>query len=218
MNDFNKINQETYDIISSDWDEKRKYNWKPVVSFFEKIENKQNLKLLDIGCGTGRHLELAQKVGFSKENIVGCDFSKGQLEIVKNKGFKTKISDMINLDFKTEEFDIIICIAAHHHLLEKEKQLKALKEMKRVLKKNGKLLLCNWMPEDFFLEEQIKKKKFEFFDNEKKVKVTYTYENRKYDRYYYLFEKDELENLCKDSGFKIVNIEIVNGNIYLELI
>jgi len=218
MQDFNKINRETYDNISSDWNEKRKYNWTPVVNFLDSFENKEKLKLLDLGCGTGRHLELAEKLGFTNENLIGCDFSSGQLEIVKKKGFKTKQCDFENLDFKTCEFDIIICIAAHHHLLEKEKQLESFVEMKRILKQEGKILLCNWFPENFFIETQIKKKKFEFIDNEKKkVKVTYTYENKKYDRYYYLFEKEELETLCKKAGFKVINIEIFNGNIYLEL-
>lgn len=218
MTDFNKINKETYDIISSDWNEKRKYNWKPVKDFLEQIQNKENLKLLDLGCGTGRDLELALDLGFSKENLSGCDFSKGQLEIVKKKGFNIKISEITQLDFKNEEFDVIICIAAHHHLLEKKEQIKALEEMKRVLKKTGHILLCNWFPEKTFLEDQLKKKKFEFIDKEeKKVKVTYTFENKKYDRYYYLFDQEELENLCKNAGFKIKKTEVFNGNIYFEL-
>lgn len=218
MNNYNKINKETYDTISSDWNEKRKYNWIPVVNFLESFENKSKLKLLDLGCGTGRHLELAEKMGFIKENIIGSDFSFGQLELVKKKGFNTKICDVISLDFKNEEFEVIICIAAHHHLLEKDKQLTALKEMMRILKKNGKLLLCNWAPEKKFIEEQLKKKKFEFIENnKKKVKVTYTFENKRYDRYYYLFEKEELEKLCENAGFKVINTEIYNGNIYLNL-
>ena len=218
MQDFNKINRETYDTISIDWNEKRKYDWKPVVTFLESNENKEKLKLLDLGCGTARHLELAEKLGFANKNLIGCDFSSGQLEIVKKKGFKTKLSNLENLDFKSEEFDIIICIAAHHHLLEKEEQLRSLKEIRRILKQEGKLLLCNWFPEKEFINKQLKKKKFEFIDNEKKkVKVTYTFENKKYDRYYYLFEKEELENLCKNAGFKILNTEVFNGNIYFIL-
>lgn len=218
MKNTNEINKETYDIISSDWNLKRQYFWKPVNDFLNAFENKSNLKLLDLGCGTARHLELTVKLGFDKENIIGCDFSEGQLKIVKEKGFNTKVCDMINLDFEKESFDIIICIAAHHHLLDKKDQLKALEQMRRILKKDGEILLCNWFPEKKFLEEQLKKKKFEYIDDDQKeVKVTYTFENKKHNRYYYLFEKKELESLCKEAKFKIISSQIFEGNIYLTI-
>lgn len=218
MINYNKINKETYDFVSVDWNEKRRYFWKPVVNFLESFENKDKMKILDLGCGTGRHLELALKLGFKKENLLGCDFSEGQLRIVKQKGFNTKICDLTKLEFDLEKFDIIICIAAHHHLLEKDKQLQSIIEMKQILNDKGKILLCNWMPEKKFIDEQIKKKKFEILDDdEKEVKVTYTFKNKKYNRYYYLFEKKELENLCKKAGFNIITSEIYEGNIYLML-
>ncbi|MFW5704872.1 MAG: class I SAM-dependent methyltransferase [Nanoarchaeota archaeon] len=210
-----EITKNTYDSISKDWETKRSYNWKPVKEFLESFENKKNLKLLDLGCGTGRDLELAEKLGFEKNNCIGCDFSKGQLKIVKEKGFETKIANMAELPFEKNGFDVIVCVAAFHHLISKDTQKKALEEMKRILKSNGKLLLVNWFPEKDFVEKQVEKGKFEFV-NEKIVKVTYTYEKSKFDRYYYLFEEQELIELC-EKEFEVVSKEYFKGNLYLVL-
>jgi ubiquinone/menaquinone biosynthesis C-methylase UbiE len=216
---YNQITKNTYNSISENWDSKRQYIWKPVKEFLESFENKGKLKLLDLGCGTGRFLELAKELNYENKNLIGCDYSTSQLEIVKSKGFKTIQGELTNLPFENKSFDIIICIAAHHHLLDKEEQLKSLNEMKRVLKSNGKILLSNWFPEKEFVEEQIKKNKFEFLDtNMQKVKVTYTNENKKLDRYYYLFKEKELIDLCKEADFKTEKKEYDKGNLYLTLV
>ncbi|MDA3855838.1 MAG: methyltransferase domain-containing protein [Candidatus Woesearchaeota archaeon] len=218
MKDFQEITKKTYNTVAENWDKKRQYYWKPVVEFIESFENKNDLKFLDLGCGTGRHLELAQKKGFKKENIFGSDYSKGQLEVVKQKGFQTILSDMQNLEIKDKEFDSIVCIAAHHHLLEKKTQLQSLKEMKRILNEDGKILLANWFPEKDFVDQQIQKGKF-LFENENKqiVKVFFISENKKHDRYYYLFKETELIELCKEADFTITKREYNKGNLYLTL-
>lgn len=215
---YNDINKKTYDKISENWDTKRTYYWKPVIKFVEDIKDKKNKNFLDLGCGGGRHLSLALEKGFSKENIYGLDFSSGQLEVVSKKGFQTILSDLEKLNIEDNSFDTIICIAAHHHLMEKERQLKSLLEMKRVLKDGGKIFLSNWHPDENFINEQVKKGKFEFIDDEKKkVKVTYDLEGEKHDRFYYLFEINELKELCKKAGFKIIDEKLFEGNIYLTL-
>lgn len=213
---FKETNQETYNIISKDWNVKRDYFWEPVTNFVKSFKNPENLKYLDLGCGTGRNLELAKKVGFETKNLLGCDFSENQLKIVKNKGFKTNLSDLENLNIKDNSFDVIVCIAAHHHLLKKEQQLKSLKEMKRILKEDGKIILSNWFPEKDYLEKAKKKEKFIYL-KKNIVKVYYKFENEKYDRFYYLFEKDELKKLCINAGFKIEKEELNRGNYYLTL-
>ena len=213
---YTKTNRDTYDTISENWETKRKSIWTPVKEFLEV--NKNFSKLLDLGCGTGRFLELAESLNYKKKNLVGADFSKGQLELVKKKRFKTIQTELTNLKFKDKEFDLIICIAAHHHLLDKQEQLKSLEERNRILKDEGKILLANWFPEKKFIEKQLEKKKFEFLNKEKQeVKVTYTFQENKFDRYYYLFKEKELIDLCTEVNFKIENKEYNNGNLYLTL-
>jgi len=213
---FKKINEETYDIVSEEWDNKRQYEWEQIVNFLKSISN--NSSLLDLGCGAGRHLETALKLDFKKENILGSDQSQNQLNIVKEKGFKTKKADLINLPFENSSYDNIICIAAHHHLLDPKEQLKSLEEIKRVLKNNGKVLISNWFPTKEYVKKQLEKNKFQFLDEKKqKVRVTFTFENKKYDRYYYLFKEEELIELCKNANLEIESKEYNKGNLYLIL-
>lgn len=218
MVEFNKVTRETYNTVSRNWDSKRQYAWRPITDFLSSFDNSSNLKLLDLGCGAGRNLDFAVKHGFDKKNLIGCDYSSGQLEIVKEKGFEINLSDLKKLNFSDSVFDVVICIAAHHHLLEREEQLKSLVEMNRVLKNDGTILISNWFAEEKFIEEQEKKGKFEFIDKKRqKVRVTYDFEGKKYDRFYYLFKEDELKELCFEAGFKIIKEEYDKGNFYLTL-
>ncbi len=213
---YKEINRDTYNIISKDWNIKRDYFWDVVVDFVQSFNNKKELTYLDLGCGSGRNLELAREVGYDFKNIFGCDFSENLLSIVKDKGFKTNLSDLTNLNFNDKSFDVIVCIAVHHHLLTKEEQLESLKEMRRILKKSGKILLANWFPSKIFIDKAKKKGKF-IFEDKNIVKVYYEFEGNKYDRFYYLFTESEMKKLCLEAGFKIEKEEHYKGNFYLTL-
>ncbi|NQZ84498.1 MAG: class I SAM-dependent methyltransferase [Nanoarchaeales archaeon] len=216
--DYNKINEETYNKIFENWETKRSYFWKPVVDFVESFSNKNisKLQFLDLGCGGGRHLQLAEQIGFSKSNLIGSDISSGQLKTVTSKGFIAVQCDFTSIPLDTDSFDAIVCIAAFHHLLDKNLQQKALLEFKRILNKNGgRILISNWFPEKEYVKKQIEKKKFNFDQgDDKKVRVTYFLDGERLDRYYYLFDEDELDNLLRDAGFKIISKEHFRGNLY----
>lgn len=211
--DYNKANKEAYDSIAKHWDTKRHHSWTPVREYLQKIEDKENKNIVDLGCGSGRDLVLAKELGF--KNIIGSDFSASQLKIVEEKGFKVKKSELTKLPFKDKEFDVVISIAAFHHLIEKEKQEKALNEIRRISK--GNILLVIWNPEKDFIENEVKKGKFKYLDK-KIVRVTYDDGKNKHDRYYYMFEEEELVEMCKKAGFKVKKTYTIDNNLYLELV
>ena len=188
------------------------------VSFLIVFLNKKGLRLLDLGCGNGRHLEYAQKIGFCDVNLVGCDFSENQLSVTREKGFEVVLADLESLPFETNSFDVVICIASFHHLLDREEQLKALCEMRRVVKSDGVILLSNWFPDKNFLDKQIEKGKFVFVDEgRQRVRVTYTDEGKEFDRFYYLFREEELKSLCESANLNVRKLQYNKGNLYLEL-
>jgi len=112
---------------------------------------KKDSKVLDVGCGYGRGLRYILKI---TQNLVGIDHNKTAVEHAKNnfkKYPKVKIilGEASNLPFKDNSFDHIICIGTLVNF-GKEKE-KALREMKRVLKKDGNIIISVFS-EDAFSE------------------------------------------------------------------
>ncbi len=105
---------------------------------------KPDSKFLDVACGTGEIIfRLAKE--FPGAEFTGIDFSREMLEIAieKNRNFKNvdlSLANVKRLPFKNNTFDIILCSDAFHHF---EAPLESLREMNRVLKKDGFLLLID---------------------------------------------------------------------------
>jgi 2-polyprenyl-3-methyl-5-hydroxy-6-metoxy-1,4-benzoquinol methylase len=81
--------------------------------FIEKeIEYNKEIKILDIGCGTGRHSIELSKRGYS---VVGIDLSESLLKRAKEKAFEQNLQivfqkhDARNLPF-LHEFDLVIML------------------------------------------------------------------------------------------------------------
>jgi len=96
---------------------------------------------MDIGCGTGRNLPILAEYS---EKIIGFDSSPSMLQLSdhicsKNSlNYELKLGDIQQLPFVDENIDGVFINMVLHHLSE---PLKAIKEISRVLTKNGKILL-----------------------------------------------------------------------------
>ncbi len=98
-------------------------------------------KLLDIGCGVGRNASWLAKQGF---DVTGIDVS--EVAITKAKDGSPDVNyavcDVSNgLSFPDESFDYVIDILVSQ-LFTKEDFNRYVKEVMRILKNNGRLLLC----------------------------------------------------------------------------
>lgn len=107
--------------------------------FLKKVSLKKKAKVLDVGCGVGHTCGHLAQV-YEDASITGVDIS---LDAIKNaKSNYEDISfitaDACDLPFKDDSFDLVICESVLIFIKDKEK---ALKEMIRVLKKDGYLLL-----------------------------------------------------------------------------
>jgi ubiquinone/menaquinone biosynthesis C-methylase UbiE len=112
--------------------------------FFKHLTGK---KVLDCGCGNGIITNQLSK--FCKK-IVGIDFSKHSIlqakhNILNKKKISFYIMDIHKLKFPKETFDFIIC---NRTLLYLNLDV-ALKEMSRVLKKNGKIIVIENLANNF---------------------------------------------------------------------
>lgn len=113
-------------------------------------------RLLDLGCGTGFILELAQPYF---EEIWGVDITPEMLKVAeekfKAKGYKNihlKLGSTDELSFKDNSFDCVTAYSFLHHIPTLEPTLK---EAYRVLKKDG-IFYADLDP-NFYFWEAIKK-------------------------------------------------------------
>ena len=105
-----------------------------VYKLIKKYNTKKNPKILDIGCGTGKNMDELQKLG----TVYGLDRSSEALKFCRKRGLKllTKgTAEKTNLE--TNSFDIITILDVLEHTDDKQ----TLTEMRRILKKNGIIII-----------------------------------------------------------------------------
>jgi len=97
----------------------------------EFLELVRGPKILDIGCGPGKHSKYMKEKGYE---VYSADISGKMVLSTKQINPYTLYADMEYLPFREEYFDGIWCNAALVHLPKKDK---ALSEFYRVLKDEG---------------------------------------------------------------------------------
>ena len=187
-----------YDKIASEFSTTRASKWPFIDQFMERIPKKS--KILDIGCGNGRNM-LYEGYEFS-----GVDISNEFVKICVSRGLNVKKGTMTDLPFEDNTFNVILSIASFHHLNNENDRNKALQEMKRILQPGGIVLLYVWS------KNQPKKTK-RVFENYGDVLVPWKSKDGKiYNRYYYIFEIEEIKNLIQENGFTIKKYTWDYGN------
>ena len=103
------------------------------------LKNRKNKKLLDLGCGLGYFTEFALKEGY---HVTGVDIGEKIIKNCKKKFPQAKFisAPTYNLPLKDKSFDFVIFTEVLEHIPFK-KQNKTLREISRVLKPEGYLVL-----------------------------------------------------------------------------
>jgi ubiquinone/menaquinone biosynthesis C-methylase UbiE len=151
--------------------------------------------LLNLGCAHGPDF-LPFKESFE---LYGVDFSTQMLKFARKYAakfhFKVSLSlaDVRYLPYPDETFDWAISVATYHHLKGKEARLRALEELRRVLKPAGEAFITvwnRWQPR--------------FWLRGREVAVPWRTKKGVLQRYYYLFSYPELAGLAKEAGFEVL--------------
>lgn len=121
--------------------------YRPPYSAFEKhlkniIKSNKNTKLLDLCCGDGVHSFTGALYG---AEVIALDYAENSILLAKRRSelncvevdFRT--CDVEKLPFKSEEFDIVTCVGSLSYL---DFEV-FIKEVKRVLKPQGKFLVVD---------------------------------------------------------------------------
>ena len=96
--------------------------------------------ILDVGCWTGSYISLI--VNANSHMVVGIDIEKRALKVAKSATLNANfiMASVFNMPFRENTFDVITFWTVIEHL-PVNKELNALCEIKRVLKKGGKLFM-----------------------------------------------------------------------------
>ena len=208
----NPIQKNVWDAIAKSW--KTYVITKiPVVERF--IKNKRGF-IIDFGCGGGRNM-LPHKdcmyygIDFSKKQITQAKkyIKEHNLRAKKNikensiraKIYKSRLDKLNKRKFKDNMFDHGLYIATLHCVESEKEREKSLDELYRVLKPGAQALITVWNSQD---------KRFGQVNNQGPVYLSWKEnktgkENKNiHMRFYYLYKKQELIDLIKKAGFKII--------------
>jgi ubiquinone/menaquinone biosynthesis C-methylase UbiE len=132
----------------------------PVISYEQKLRARNVLgllaakpgeRVLDIGCGNARDIARIAERG---SEIVGVDISAGMVAAAKQElkrmeisGITLQVGDATSLDFPDGSFDKILCSEVIEHIPDASR---ALREMLRVLRPGGRLVLSTPNKESWY--------------------------------------------------------------------
>ncbi len=124
-----------------------KYLEPGAIEFFDRLDIPAGTKLLDIACGAGQLTVPAAKKGI---DVIGLDLAQNLVdqanERLQTKGLKAKAvqGDAEDLPFADNEFDVSLSLIGA--MFAPRPELVA-KEMLRVTKPGGQIVMGNWTPE-----------------------------------------------------------------------
>ncbi len=152
--------------------------------------------VLDIGCGTGT---LLYQILDNKPQVIatGLDFSPKMLEVAREKlpkRVELTQGDAEELPYKDKSFDLVVASDILRYITDPEK---VVKEMYRVLKMGGKIILC-----DFCTINPLRAVKNLFNPLSKEAGLR-------------IYGEDEVKNFLSEAGFDFVNYTKVIGNTFI---
>ena len=173
-----------------------------------KLFKKHNIKrVLDLGCGSGRHTVYLIKRNF---DVYGIDISEAGIRIAKDwlkkKGLKANFktgSIYKRLPYKENFFDAVISVQTIHHARIKNIR-KVIKEIERVLKPNGFIFITVAAS----IPRRVKRWKHKIIEPHTTIPV----EGREKGLIHYFFNKELLRKEFKN--FKISDIWVDSGDHY----
>ncbi|KAI8326062.1 S-adenosyl-L-methionine-dependent methyltransferase [Martensiomyces pterosporus] len=185
-----------YNEIASHFSDTRFKPW-PVIERYLKGLPSGSIGA-DVGCGNGKYLGVRTGDVF----MMGTDRSESLVDICQQRKFECMVSDGLDLPYRDSAFDFAISIAVIHHFSSPERRLQAAKELLRIIRPGGTVLVFAWA-----LEQNGRRK---FDPNMQDVLVPWVVpksrkqgkgdeeeerEDKVYHRYYHLFREGELPAL-----------------------
>ncbi|AUD66172.1 hypothetical protein BK011_08025 [Tenericutes bacterium MZ-XQ] len=130
-----------------DWKNEKNPRWlipsEDAYYFLHRWKDLEYKRILDLGCGRGRHSLLFGQNGF---NVMAVDLSEYVVKELKdrlrdlNLNIECKVSDMTKIDVEDNYFD---CLFAYHVISHSTSEgvRKVISEIKRIVRTNGEIFV-----------------------------------------------------------------------------
>ncbi|HKI88238.1 MAG TPA: methyltransferase domain-containing protein [Draconibacterium sp.] len=160
-----------------------------LVDFFQ---DKEVDKVLDVGTGSGDFVKILQSI-FLQAAIEGVDPNTESLAKAKEAYPKVTFSEMVaeNLLFGNDLFDVVSLSMALHHL---PKVKKGLKELKRVVKPNGWIIINELFSDNLNPAQEVHKQFHHFRSYIDRLNGISHRET---------FRKEEILQIIRDAGISV---------------
>lgn len=176
----------------------------------KKVRPKSDIKILDIGAGTGRYSVPLAEEGY---DVTALELVKHNLGILKSKGSNVKAyqGNALKLKrFEKESFDLTLLFGPMYHLFSYEDKMQALKEAKRVTKPGGIIMVAYCMNEYGVLTYAFKERHILECVEEKRLTDDFKTISGVENLYDYM-RIEEIDKLVTESGLSRVKILSPDG-------
>lgn len=171
---------------------------------------KEEIKILDIGAGTGRYSVVLAEEGY---DVTAVELVRHNLGVLKAKKSTVKAMEgnALNLSrLQDETFDVTLLFGPMYHLFSFEEKKKALEEAKRVTKTGGVILTAYCMNEYGVLTYAFKEKHImECIDENRLTEDFHTIS--KPENLYDYMRIEDIDRLVEATGLKRIKILSPDG-------
>jgi ubiquinone/menaquinone biosynthesis C-methylase UbiE len=139
--------QAYFNQLAESWD--KRFQTEALSTFLEQFVPTFGLlpgqKILDVGTGTGILIPFLLKAVGPTGQVSAIDYAEKMVNVCKSKyahlpNVTFTFQQVEELDFPSQTFDAVTCFGLFPHIENKEK---ALQQINRVLKTNGKLIIAH---------------------------------------------------------------------------
>jgi alkylated DNA repair dioxygenase AlkB/ubiquinone/menaquinone biosynthesis C-methylase UbiE len=153
-----------YDAIATQWHHtrgKRGVLWPGATQFLQELP--EGSIVADVGCGDGKYFPAIWEAG---SYVIGSDISlpllqqaayQGDVEAESRRVSERRhhlrrmpavaVADCMNIPLRSKSCDAAICIAVMHHLSTRERRIRCISELSRIVKVGGLINIQAWAME-----------------------------------------------------------------------
>jgi ubiquinone/menaquinone biosynthesis C-methylase UbiE len=164
-------------------------------------------RVLDVCCGSGASAIPTASIVGPTGSVIGVDLAQNLLELARSKAQQQGLDnvdfqsgDMTRLPFEDNSFDVVVCVFGIFFVPD---MVSALRELKRVLRTEGRLTITTWGPRFFEPANTA------FWNSVRNARPDLCKGFNPWDR---ICEIEDLRTLLEAAGLKELHVEAESGS------